>query len=180
MTINKKQMTMTALLLVMAIGVVGSVSAFDAVEEDGLESSFIMVFSDFNGTLTHSDGIDIFQVKSLGMIYGDENQAQNNHDGEVLINVGSKYAETMMINEKTDGNSFEFTWLIFHTSPTGLIGTSEIGVRGDCNYSGVITIDEPRPIIFTTVQGDLEISINEVPSPDNGLFSSFSATCSTP
>jgi len=171
---------MTALLLVMAIGVIGSVSAIDPVEEDGLESSFIMVFSDFNGTLAHVDGIDIVQVKSLGMIYGDENQAQNNHDGEALIFVGSQLAETMMINEKTDGNSFEFTWLIYHKTSTGLIGTSEIGVRGDCNYSGVISVDEPRPIIFTTVQGDLEISINTVPSPDTGLFSSFAAVCSTP
>lgn len=175
---NKK--LMTSLLLVMAIGVIGSVSAFDAVEEDGIESSFIMAFSDFNGTLTHPFGVDIIQINSLDVIYGDENPDRNNADKQTKLYVGSQTADAIMINEKTDGNSFEFTWLISHKSPSGLIGTSEIGVRGDCNYRGIISVDEPRPIIFTTTKGDLEISINTVPSPDNGMFSQLSATCSTP
>jgi len=183
---TKIKIILPVLIAVIIASTIGVVSAVGPVDNDGEKTGFIMKFSDFNATAIYPYSNQTSQISFSNVIYFHENPTQNSPDSRysyltIKNNGNFPTWEAIIVDGKTDGNTFEFTWLVSHTSYYAELATSEIVVNGVCDYSGdELNPLNDSPVTFTTTKGSLEISPNEVPDPTFGYYSSFTSVCQTP
>lgn len=173
------------LIAVIIASTIGAVSAVDPVTNDGKNTSFIMTFSAFNATDSSSSSpisgdIRTFNYKTIYYEEFDRSNTPSSRTTLLSFIDENTVFDARLVDGKTDGVNFEFTWLVNHSTENNA-ATSMIVVNGQCDAStGVTPGNGGAPLTFTTTKGDLVITANTVPSLRDGTYSQYSAVCETP